>query len=133
VTGGGFWAALGAVDVWASAREGNGWSVTGYGAWEDPGSAPITAFAVCLHDEDVASFIVEGSRSVEEGSGMAVMAGPCPADTILTGGGFRLGFAGVVEAMNPTGGQWRVYVRNSEGTGGPVYAVSEAVCLGLRA
>jgi len=113
VVGGGFVnGSDGALELYNSSKNGNGWQIY---VNNIAGSEKLfKTYAICLSGASGSTTQVQSSQSVPAGSiGHGVTA--CPGSSVLTGGGFEINLSLYIYNMSANGNSWQNYARNPLG------------------
>lgn len=125
VTSGGYEANTG-VRVWHSTKNGNGWRI--YATNTAGSSNLLNVYATCLSNSGGTTDIQVTQDYIDANTQTNIVA-PCPAGTIVTGGGWVIGSDDVVEIYNSSklDNGWEIYVNNTGG--GTPQINAYAICL----
>jgi hypothetical protein len=125
VTAGGF-AVNHEILVYNQSKSGNGWQV--YGKNNAASSKLLNVYAVCISNSgDSSSQILDQVTAPAGGIGHGVAS--CPADSVVTGGGWATNSAGTMVVYNSSksGNGWQIYAKNIGGSSELLNAY--AICL----
>ncbi len=125
VTSGGYVANDG-IRVWHSTKNGNGWRV--FGTNTTGSSKLLNVYATCLFNSGGTTDTQLTQENIGANTQTNIVA-PCPAGTVVTGGGWVIGSDNVVNIYNSSkdGNGWGIYVNNTGG--GTPLINAYAICL----
>ena len=111
VTSGGF-AAQSGLRVWHSMKDGNGWRVYATNKLDEPQN--LTVFATCLSNSGgtVSQTVFQANAEPET---ITHLSAACPANSLVTGGGFVIGTNNSIQLYNTTKNEngWQIYIDNT--------------------
>jgi hypothetical protein len=109
--------------VYSLRMEANGWMVQAVN--DSPESYVLSVYAICLKHPAAVITQVESTIPVQAGSN-GVATAPCPAGSVVTGGGFTVNNIGIMRSTKQENG-WRIIAVNGGNVSSEITAY--AICL----